>query len=292
MKTVTMPCCLIVTAIGIATPTLADESCDKLVAALPQLKLSAATELAVSTIPDKTYKQLFDECDGDGEVNKAHKDTFAGLPLPDKNYCSTNKNTVEFVKLFRGKSGKTLVFRAKAAVDVDGSPASHGGNPNDQTKTSLQFDKGSIDETANAEEVPFVVIPQPSYVDLKKKHRFYNTFFGYDSKVRIGDLAIAIHGKYCSFGVVGDEGPEFRLGEASVRTHADLHNPQCAVANEHPCSQIKNNGDGDGIGNAVTYIIFPGSRPKMLISQTVVEVAGKEGRDRVSKFLAEFAKSP
>lgn len=38
--------------------------------------------------------------------------------------------------------------------------------------------------------------------------------------------------------------------------------------------------------------IFPGSRPKMLISQTVVELAAKEGRDRVAKFIDEFAKSP
>jgi len=262
----------------------ADQACDKLVAALPNLHLSTAKDLAVSTIPGRTYKQLFDACDVD--------DRFAEKCLPPRKQCSTDKNNVEFLKLFGGSaSGNTLVFRAKAAVDVDGSPASKLGNPNDQSNTSLFFDEGSVDKTANAEEVSFLVIPQESY--RSKRHTFYNTFFGRDSGVKTGDLAVAVYGKYCSFGVVGDTGPEFRLGEASMRTHAELGNSQCDKehADEHPCLHVKNHGAGKGVdAAAVTYIIFPGTRPAHLISQTVREVTGKASREKAAKFINEFAK--
>lgn len=274
--------CVLSAALGIEGAR-ADAVCDKLVAALSHLKQPNGKDLAVSTIPGKTYKQLFDECDAN--------DNFAGQPLPNKNKCSTDKNSVAFLKLFTGASGKTVVFRAKAAVDVDGSPASNLGNPNDQTSTSLFFDQGSEDVTANAEEVPFVVIPQESFKSTpKRKHIFYNTFFGRDTGAKTGDLAVAVRDTFCSFGVVGDTGPEFRLGEASMKTHNELNNPQCENLNEHPCLHVKHDGDGKGIdGSAVTYIIFPGSRPAKLISQTVVDVAGKAARDRALKFIAEFA---
>jgi len=281
MKLLVLSCALsIVLGIGGAC---ADAVCDQLVAALPKLKQPAGKDLAVSTIPGKTYKQLLDDCDA--------TDKFAGQPLPNNNKCSTDKNSVAFLKMFTGASGKTVVFRAKAAVDVDGSPASNLGNPNDQTSTSLFFDQGSKDKTANAEEVPFVVIPQESRKSTPQhKHIFYNTFFGRDTGTKTGDLAVAVRDTFCSFGVVGDTGPEFRLGEASMKTHIELNNPQCENANEHPCLHIKHHGDGAGIdGGAVTYIVFPGSRPPNLISQTVVDVAGKAARDRALKFIAEFA---
>jgi hypothetical protein len=286
VKSFILPCCVLAISFFAVATVHADDACDKLIAALPNLKLASGNELAVSTISGKTYKQLFDDCD---ENNR-----FAGQPLPGKNRCSSDKNSVEFLKVFNGTSGKTIVFRAKAAVDVDGSPASNLGNPNDQTSTSLFFDKGSKDKTANAEEVPFVVIPQESFKSTPKhKHIFYNTFFGRDTGTKTGDLAVAVRGKLCSFGVVGDTGPEFRLGEASMKTHGDLSNPQCddAHANEHPCLHVRNGGDGKGIdGSAVTYLVFPGTRPATLISQTVVAVAGKAARDQAAKFIAEFAK--
>ena len=210
MKLVILPCVLSI--VLVAGAARADAICDKLVAALPNLKQSAGTDLAVSTIAGKTYKQLFDDCDAN--------DKFAGQPLPNKNKCSTDKNSVQFLKVFTGDSGKTVVFRAKAAVDVDGSPASNLGNPNDQTSTSLFFDEGSKDKTANAEEVPFVVIPQESFKSTPThKHIFYNTFFGRDTGAKTGDLAIAVHDTFCSFGVVGDTGPEFRLGENGEKDH-------------------------------------------------------------------------
>lgn len=279
---------LLITAVAATLPlsdaSHADAACDKLVAALPKLRMSDAKDLAVSTIAGKTYKELFDTCD-------AH-DTFADMPLPSGRRCSTDKNSVGFIKVFTGSSGTTLVFRAKAAVDVDGSPASNLGHPNDQTQTSLKFDKGSKDKSANAEEVPFVVIPRESVKDETGKRIFYNTFFAKDSGAKPGDLAVAVHKKLCSFGVVGDLGPEFRLGETSMKTHAELGNPQCddQHPNEHPCLHVRNGGDGRGIdGSSVTYIVFPGTRPPKLISQTVVAVTRKASRERSAKFIAEFA---
>src|SRR4051794_35899143 len=99
MKLVVLSCVLSV-VFGIEC-ACADAVCDKLVAALPNLKQSVGKDLAVSTIPAKTYKQLLDDCDAN--------DNFAGQPLPNKNKCSTDKNSVAFLKMFTGASGKTVV---------------------------------------------------------------------------------------------------------------------------------------------------------------------------------------
>ena len=131
----------------------------------------------------------------------------------------------------------------------------------------------------NAEDVPFVVVPTPFQAK--------NISFLGDTGIGKGDLAVAVKGNRCSFGVVGDAGPYFRLGEASIATHADLDNPQCAVAGQHPCRRLK--AGGVGIGSGVTYVIFPGTRPQPLLSQTVVQVAGSAAAGRALTFFQQFA---
>ena len=133
---------------------------------------------------------------------------------------------------------------------------------------------------ANAEEIPFIVVPQ------RTPDRSIS--FQRDTGTKAGDLAVAIRGDKCSFGVVGDSGPWFRIGETSMRTQADLGNPQCRNAGEHPCRRLRG-GSGIGIPAGVTYVIFPGTRPRPLLSQTAADVSAREGAAKVNAFLAANA---
>jgi hypothetical protein len=251
----------------LALPVAGQEVCGRVAAGLGRLDLSAAQDLKASAL-GRTYKSLFDECDT--------RNTFAGRPLPGGNRCSTDRNRVEFLKKF---PDGTIVFRAKAAVDADGSPAASGpcASSADQSETSLTFDDGP---TANAEEIPFVVVP------LRASGR--NVSFPADSRIKVGDLAVAVRESKCSLGLVGDEGPFFRLGEASVRTHLELGNEQCTVPGQHPCRCLRAGGDGVGIGSGVTYIIFPRTRPGGLTSRNAAQVARQAAEAKVTRFLAAF----
>jgi hypothetical protein len=245
--------------------------CASIVAGLAGLK--PGEPLLVRGKPGKSWKDLFDECD--------RTDTFAGLSLPKHKRqplrCSTDRNRVAFLDRYPDGS---VVFKAKASVDADGSPVVGGsGWPND-VQTWLTFDPGSQDHFVNAEVVPFIVIPR----DAPKGRLSLQT----DAGIGKGDLAVVVRGERCSFAVVGDAGPWFRLGEISLRAHADLDNPQCATAGQSPCRRLKG-GDGLGIASDVTYLVFPGSRPKPLLSQTVNAVVEQEAGHRALQFLAKQA---
>jgi hypothetical protein len=252
----------------------ADDTCASLIAALP--KLSGGLPLQ-ATGTGVTYKSLYDGCD--------EQNMFAGAPLPkhpkrpnERLKCSTDKNRVAF--LVRYPEG-TIVFSAKASVDADGSRLACGNKWPNQCGTWLQFDSGSQRTDVNAEDTPFVVVPG--------KTPGTNVSFQRDTRIRQGDVAVAVARGKCSFGVVGDSGPYFRLGELSLRAHGDLGNPQCAVEGQYPCQALKQ-GSGDSIGEGVTYFIFPRSRPARLLSQNVNALSRVEAENRVKTFLAAHAK--
>lgn len=69
---------------------------------------------------------------------------------------------------------------------------------------------------------------------------------GYTPKV--GDYAVVVHGKMLYPAIVGDGGPTFKVGEASLRMAKQL-NPK-ASSYSRPVSNL-----------TVTYVVFPGSRP-------------------------------
>jgi hypothetical protein len=240
--------------------------CRRLDAAAPHLS-GGSPLLAGST--GKTYQQFYQTCDSDN--------VFAGQSLPvhgsERLKCSSDPNKVEHITRY---PDGTIVFRAKMAVDADGSPVIGGSGWPNNVQTWLVFDSGSTSDFVNAEEVPFVVVPGAvPGTDIS---------FLSDTGIGKGDLAVAFKDGKCSFGVVGDAGPFFRLGEASLRSHDDLGNPQCATAGQHPCKRLRG-GSGVGIGSGVNYIIFPKTRPIPLQSQTVNALAAEQVAAKADAFL-------
>jgi hypothetical protein len=251
-------------------------SCAELTTRLARLSEAESQELVARPTDGTTFKQLYDACD--------RTDRFAGKPLPTSNgvrrRCSSDPNRVDFVRRY---ADGTIVFRSKMGVDADGAPVSRGphASSTDQPETWLTFDRGSAQRFVNAEEVSFVVVPLG----------FATGGISFRDRTGIGkgDLAAVFHNGRCSLGVVGDAGPYFRLGEASIKAHEDLGNPQCEVVGQRPCRRLKARGSGTGIGSNVTYVIFPGTRPRPLLSQTVSVVAAQLAAARMSAFLDRFA---
>jgi hypothetical protein len=248
------------------------DACAPIVAGLR--RLAAGTELVASGSGAKTWKALYDECDSSDRFAGQTLPSHAGKPLR----CSTDPNRVGFISRY---ADGTVMYQAKASVDADGSPVVGGsGWPND-VQTWLTYDKGSKDTFVNAEEVPFIVLPLPAKeagLSLMK-----------DMGVGKGDLAVVVSGDRCSFALLGDAGPWFRLGEISLRAHEDLGNPQCRTPGEHPCKRLKG-GSGIGISQGVTYIVFPGTRPKPLLSDTVNQVVREKANALALRFLEANAK--
>jgi hypothetical protein len=258
----------------LASPLARAEDCAALSERLSQLDPAKAQP--VQATPSTGFADLYRECD--------EHDSWAGQPLPTFKglslKCSTDKNRVEKLLQF---PDRTVLFEAKAAVDADGSPVSCGRNHSqtDQCETWLSYDPGSPQKYVDAEQVPFIVVPldgpKPQRLSLMKT-----------TGIRRGDLAVAMYKGQCAYGVVGDAGPYFRLGEASLATHAALGNPQCK-GSETPCTKLVGGGSGRGLPSGVSYLVFPGTRPKPLRSDTLVEVSGKAAKAALEKFLDTWA---
>ena len=101
----------------------------------------------------------------------------------------------------------------------------------------------------------------------------------------MGDLAAVFYNGHCSFGVIADEGPAYRIGEASLKTHEELGNPQCKTPGQHPCLKIKAGGNGVGIAANVITMVFPGTRPAHLTSATISADSASLAIKKVTDFL-------
>ncbi len=259
-------CAPVVRAQPVTGPSRAERACARLGDAWAAMS-QAPPLMAGNT--GRSYRQLYDECDA--------RNVFAGLALPTHAgrplRCSTDPNHLAFLSAW---PDGTIAFSAKMGVDADGSPLSGGTGWPNNVETWLSFDRGSQTSFANAEEVPYIAVPLPTPNGAVSFLR--------DTGVHKGDLAVVTQGGRCSFGVVGDAGPWFRIGEASMRVHQDLGHPQCADPAQHPCRRLKGAG-GDSLPAGVGYVIFPGTRPKPLLSQTVRAVAEAEGAARLEQFL-------
>jgi hypothetical protein len=87
-----------------------------------------------------------------------------------------------------------------------------------------------------AEYDPFIVIPVNLLTDRTDPYA-----------PKVGDYAVVIHGETIYPCIVGDGGPTFKVGEASLRMAKEI-NPN-ASPYSRPVSDLK-----------ITYVVFPGSR--------------------------------
>ena len=87
---------------------------------------------------------------------------------------------------------------------------------------------------------------------------------------RVGDYAVVIHEKKLYPAIVGDGGPTFKAGEASLRMAKEL-NPRATPYNR-PVSDLK-----------VTYLVFPNSREEERTAPDYVK-----WRKRCEELLAEI----
>lgn len=252
-----------------STQIASGDACAPIVTALNRLTPGSELGATGSGSGGKTWKALYDECD--------KSDIFAGQRLPSYKgkqlRCSTDPNHVDFVSRY---ADGTVAYSAKASVDADGSPVIGGSGWPNNVKTWLRYEKDSKDTFINAEEVPFIVLPLPAKeagISLMK-----------DMGVDKGDLAVVVSGNRCSFALLGDAGPWFRLGEISMRAHEDLGNPQCQRPGQRPCKRLKGSS-GRGLAGGVTYIVFPGTRPEPLLSQTVNHVVRERAHALALSFL-------
>lgn len=120
----------------------------------------------------------------------------------------------------------SVTFTAKAAIDGDGSGASHG-DPDFQPRTSLRLNGVSL----NSDIVPYIVVP-PAIIQGVKP-------------IVLGSRAVVGFGRRTVEAVVGDVGPHAKLGEISIA---------CAEALGIPSSP--NTG---GVDSGVEYTIYPGT---------------------------------
>jgi hypothetical protein len=144
-------------------------------------------------------------------------------------------------------------------IDADGSPNARTLDPHyGQTATSLVYPgtdgKGYVD----AEMVPYIVLPAGFY-----------TQYG----VQLGDLAAVVYRGEICFAVFADVGPAHKIGEGSIRLAEELgHHPWRSWTGS------ENFSTHGGISEKeVVYVIFPGSRPEIVSSSTIVPTAQTVG---------------
>lgn len=211
------------------------DDCSDMAQLTTELDYSQGVELTASGAKGIEYRDLYGECD--------RADTFNGARIKRRS-CKTDKNNVRTITRF---SDGTVVFSSKIGVDVDGASVTRTNKRSITNATGTSPMHGGV--SLNAEDDRFIVLPQSkSGVSFEK-----------DSGLSLSSPAAILYGHRCSIGIVGDRGPYFRLGEASLRMHEDLGNPQCAVPGEHPCSQIVHSGDGRGLSSGL-FIVFPAER--------------------------------
>ena len=166
----------------------------------------------------------------------------------DRNLCKA---------LLRFPSG-AIFWSLKMAIDADGPAA----GPGRLSGTELDPDSGQ-DGTAysfpevpggiSSEAVPYVVVPGGT--------------FRTETGLALGDVVMVIFGDKAAGAVIGDVGPQHKIGEGSNRLHELLHPPA-----HDPCSQRDANGfcqrvRNASIGEDVLFFAFPGSATASGINQ-------------------------
>jgi hypothetical protein len=132
-----------------------------------------------------------------------------------------------------------VFFDAKLGIDADGSPLAQAQAWPNQADTSLRYPPGKV--SLDSEQIPYIVIPgTPSF--SAKLH------------IQTGDIAAVVWKDKVVYAIVGDTGPNQKIGEGSMALHDSLGHPACAAHdNKGICIRAVNNS----IESNVLYIIFP-----------------------------------
>jgi hypothetical protein len=202
----------------------------------------------------ESYRAKFDTCD--------RTDRFGTVQFPIRNAkggirwfgCRTDPSRLSrFVEVpAAGSSQRAVIFVAKLAHDLDGSPRACSGahGPTDQCGTSLMLDPTPRHPCVipasgrascvpvNADEIPYVVLPvaAPPGIDAREFRRL--------SGLDFGDYGVVIANGRTMPVIVADGGPAYKIGEGSTAL----------------LSALSSDGRPRTIASGVTFILFPGSR--------------------------------
>ncbi|MFF7842169.1 glycoside hydrolase family 75 protein [Streptomyces ossamyceticus] len=124
-----------------------------------------------------------------------------------------------------------VFWKADMDIDCDGRPSARCNRTTDpwfQPTTSYQQ---SDRRYLSAAGLPFIVLPAPSSVWDYRKHG-----------IKGGSVAAVVHGDRVQYAVVGDNGPQNIIGEASYATAERLG--------------IRPDPTTGGVTSGVTYIVF------------------------------------
>ncbi|HET6552204.1 MAG TPA: glycoside hydrolase family 75 protein [Dyella sp.] len=164
--------------------------------------------------------------------------------------CQEQNNNTTLLRLKNG----TIFFDAKLAVDADGSDyaksLSSSQRGTNSPNTSLRYPlKGS--PSVDADHVAYIAIPGGGFPSTLN--------------VKVGDVAVVVHGDKLAYAVVADIGPENQIGEGSLRLHEELGHSVCKTRNEQgDCTKIVE----QSIGSDVMFFIFPGTHSGFIAGLT------------------------
>jgi Fungal chitosanase of glycosyl hydrolase group 75 len=206
-------------------------------------------------------------------------------PVEDR--CGDKRlTTIEKFHVFIHSNG-TIMYRAKFAIDVDGSPRAYGPNDtgldiNAHAKTDGKWvgivtdNAGNLVVQKQGDPYPGFYVSQTSlysdlypntdpraYVDAEKiPYIVLPNELMTLSKAEIGDMAYAFNPatKKGSYAIVADEGPSGLLGEGSVFLAKTIGIPNISPR------------DGGLEGEAIQYIVFPKSGIGNGKHRTIVDI--------------------
>jgi hypothetical protein len=229
----------------------------------------------------ESYRAMFDTCD--------RTDTFGAVRFPIRTRtgairwygCRSDPSRFSrFVEVpAAGSARRAVIFVAKLAHDLDGSPAACSGarGITDQCGTSLMLDPTRLhpcvipspSRTAcvpvNADEIPYVVIPvaAPPGIDAREFRR--------RSGLDFGDYGIVVAGGRTIPVIVADGGPAYKIGEGSTAL----------------LRALSSDGRPRTISSGVTFIMFPGSRdPRSSLSP---DTLARDVRNKGTALFAAFS---
>ena len=165
----------------------------------------------------------------------------------------------------------TVFFDAKMAIDADGSTLSKRAERPNQPETAFRYPV--LDMSLDSERVPYIVLP---IGDLRRT-----------AGVGTGDLAAVIKDGKLEFAIVGDVGPPPKIGEGSMKLHANLGHDTCTAHDEGGnCSQFTD----VSIEPPVLYFVFPNTKRLIyegLSPENINQRIATIGRDVWNGFLKQ-----